>query len=297
MAPSGRTRAAAAVVALFAAVPASAQETVVTAGINARVATGTFGSAQSTTLIYAPATLQVAVSRLELSGYFPWVSITNGSVVPSQGGFVPMRGSMTDAPGAGISMRGPMGGMMGGTSGGTGMPGLSSFVPGLGTRQSGAGDIVFGAGYRVIDRPSQGLQVVASVRVKLPSASTDAGLGTGKRDVAAFGTLRKQTAAGWFYAEGGYVALGDPDGLDLRNAVMWAAGTGRRVRPKLYLLVSANGSSAIVPEFGASLEIGAGVGVPLRQGLNLTIVPSVGLTNASPRAALAVGLSTDLLRR
>lgn len=280
-----------------AALPVAAQGTTVSAGVTLRALTGTFGSAQTTTLIYAPATLQVNTGRFELSGYFPWLTSSDATVVPSQGGFIPMQGTMAGAPGTGIQMGPAMGGMMGGLSGGTSPGGSSAATPAVASRLSGVGDIVAGAGYRVVENPAQRLQVVAGVRVKIPTASAEIGLGIGKPDMAFLGTLRKQFANGWVYVEGGYLVLGDPAGIDLRNSALWAVGAGRRVHRRLYLLMSATGSTAAVPDFGSPIEVGAGIGVSFTRGVNLTVVPAVGLTDASPNVALTVGFSTDLTRR
>ncbi|MEW5982556.1 MAG: transporter [Acidobacteriota bacterium] len=277
--------------------PAAAQGTTVSAGVNIRALTGSFGSTQTTTLFYAPATLQINTGRLELIGYFPWLSLDNATVVPSQGGFIPMRGTMAGAPGTGLPMGGAMGGMMGGPQGIVSPPGAPPALPDVSTRLSGIGDLVVGAGYRVVDDSARGLQVVASTRIKIPTASAETGLGTGRRDIAFLGTIRKQSANGWISAEGGYIVVGDPTGIDLRNSVLWSVGAGRRLQRRLYLLMSAAGSTAIVPEFGAPVEVGAGIGIALGGRLNLTVVPSVGLTDASPRAALTIGFSTDLTRR
>jgi hypothetical protein len=50
--------------------------------------------------------------RLELSALFPYLAIDDWTVALSQGGFVPMRGSLTDAPAAGLTMSGHGGGLM-----------------------------------------------------------------------------------------------------------------------------------------------------------------------------------------
>lgn len=92
------------VAAVTTAVPAAAQETVVSAGLNVRFMSGSFGSNQTTQLVYAPAMLRVDAGRFEVAGFFPYLTIDNGTVAPSQGGFVPMRGTVTSAPAVGLSM-------------------------------------------------------------------------------------------------------------------------------------------------------------------------------------------------
>jgi hypothetical protein len=193
------------------------------------------------------------------------------------------------------------GGMMGGSTGSGGSIGPGSTPPPslthVVTNQGGLGDVVLGAGYRVVNDSATGVQLVVGTRIKLPTASADRGLGTGKRDVAFVGTLRRQFSSGWIYGEGGYILLGDPAGVNLRNSFQWAVGGGRRVASRLYALASAYGNTAILPEFGTPAEIGAGIGITVGHNMNLTIVPSVGLSSASPRVALTIGFGREMLRR
>lgn len=180
--------------------------------------------------------------------YFPFLMVNNGTVVLSEGGFVPMQGTMTAAPGVGM----PMGGAVGGS--GSGMMGNAGTQPGqplvpVPMHQSGFGDIVGSVGYRVVDDRLKGLQVVLSTRLKFPTASASNGLGTGRMDVGVVGTLRTQFDHGWFYGEGGYVVIGNPAGADLRNAVLRSAAAGRQIHTRTDLLASAFGNSAVVPQF------------------------------------------------
>lgn len=292
--------------ALLAGADAGAQPVAVTAGVSVRALSGTFGSEQTTTVVYIPASLRIDVDRLETSFFFPYVSIIDGTVALSQGGFVPMQGSLTAAPGVGMPMGARGSGMMGG-----GMMGGNAGPPGAGpaldattgvpasslTNQSGLGDIVGTVGYRVVDRARARVQVVVGARVKIPTASAVRGLGTGKTDFGALAGVRKQFDQGWLYAEGGYLKVGRPAGVDLRNAAFWSIGTGRRLSGRTSLLASAAGSTPIVREFGAPVEVGAGLGLRAGDRLVLTILPSVGLTDASPRVALTFSLSRRVLER
>lgn len=135
------------------AVPAASQDTTrqtaVTAGVNVRFLSGSFGSDQTTSLLYAPAVLRVETGRFEIGGSFPYLTIHDGTVAPSGGGFVPMRGTLAGAPETGMSMGNNPGGTMSGSSSGmmggssSGMMGGwttgSSVTPGLATNQSGLG--------------------------------------------------------------------------------------------------------------------------------------------------------------
>lgn len=283
---------------LWGAGTARAQDATVTGGINVRLVTGTFGSAQTTHVVYAPATVRVDWRRFEFSASFPFVSVMDGTVLWSGGGYIPMQGSMSGAPGAGIPMtaNGMMGGMMGAyqpvtpppSTPGTSAPTLIS--------SSGFGDIIAAAGYRVVDR-GDGLQVVVGARVKIPSASSAKGLGTGETDMAATVSVRRRLTRGWVYADGGFVKVGDPAGVTLKDAALWGVGGGRQLSSRAFLLVSAYGNTATIPAFGAPAEVSAGLGLKISRRANLTIMPLVGLTNASPKYGIVIGITNDMTRR
>jgi hypothetical protein len=283
--------------AVFAA-GAAGQDATVSAGISVRAVTGTFGTDQTSRLVYSPAMLGVDVGRFELAGFFPFVSLDSGTVTRNEGGFIPMSrvfsastGGATSSPaGMGMHMRGGMGSASAGTAAAGSLIAPAAW-------QSGLGDIVASVGYRAVDRGILGLQVVVNGRAKLPTAAASRGIGTGRADYGVSGVVRRQFTAGWLYGEAGWIVLGDPDGVDLRNAVLWSAGGGRRVTSRLYLLASAYGNSAILPGFGAPFEVESGVGVRFSDHLSVSIMPSAGLSDASPSYGVTLSLSTRFLQR
>lgn len=268
------------------------KETTVTAGVNLRFVSGSFGSDTTTNLVYAPAVLRVESGRFELAGYFPYLTIHDGTIAPSQGGFVPMRGTLTSAPNAGMSMgANAHGGMMGGQAADPLIDSGAALV----TNRSGLGDILASVGYRVVDNAVNGLEVVVGGRVKVPTASSS-GLGTGRTDAGVTATVRKRFSDAWVYAEAGYLYLGDPEDVNLRNAALWSVGVGRRLTKRASLLATAAGNTAILAEFGAPIEIGAGIGIRAGRA-TVSVIPTVGLSDASPRYAVNVGLSAEVFRR
>ena len=71
---------------------------------------------------------------------------------------------------------------------------------------------------------------------------------------------------------------------------------GRRLTNRLGVLFSAAGNTAILDAFGPPVEVGAGVGVRLG-GATLTVIPTVGLSDASPRYAVNVAIGAEIFRR
>lgn len=279
-----------------------AQPVTVSAGVTVRAIAGTFGSDRTTTGVYVPATVRAEVGRFETSWSLPYLGIMDGTAVPSTGGAIPMQGSLPGAPATGMSMgEGGSGGMM---SGGAMMSGAtgSGTVPGSApplmlTNQAGVGDIVGAVGYRVVDRVLTGLQVVVGTRLKFPVASAAKGLGTGRMDVGASATVRRRFARGWAFAEGGYLHVGSPEGVDLRGAAFWNVGAGRELSGPVSLLASVTGNTAIVPDFAPPLELSAGVGLNTGHHYTLSVMPAIGLTEASPNIGLVIGFSRRVFER
>jgi len=208
-----------------------------------------------------------------------------------------MQGAVNGAPSVGMPMSGGMMGETTSPAASSPTSGLTSSPGAVLTSPSGLGDLVGTAGYRVVDNLLTGVQVVASARVKFATASVSQGLGTGRTDVGGAAIVRKRFGSGWLYGELGYIVLGKPAGTDLQNAVTWGVGGGKRLTSRVFLLVSAFGNSAVVSGYDAPAEVGAGLGVRLADHVNLTAIPSVGLSHASPRYGVTVGLSTELWRR
>ncbi len=59
----------------------------VSAGVNVRLVSGSFGSADTTRLVYVPAVLRIDTGRFEIASFFLYLTINDGTVTWSQGGF------------------------------------------------------------------------------------------------------------------------------------------------------------------------------------------------------------------
>ncbi|MCT2558337.1 transporter [Tsuneonella sp. YG55] len=93
------------------------------------------------------------------------------------------------------------------------------------TRQ-GMGDLHLSAAY---DLPVEGFNATLGTGVKVPTASVDKGLGTGKADYSVRADLAKPLGSVTPFAGVAYTVTGDPDGFDLRNALSAQAGASLRL--------------------------------------------------------------------
>lgn len=109
-----------------------------------------------------------------------------------------------------------------GTDGGPILVDTGSPSP-AGRVRNGFGDVTLGATYAVVENGGD-WAVDLSSRVKLPTASDESGLSTGKTDVGVSVDISRAVQGVVPFVSAGYTFLGDPDGYDLRNTVSASAG-------------------------------------------------------------------------
>ncbi len=111
--------------------------------------------------------------------------------------------------------------------------------------QTGAGDAIVGAKFKLLDDYNgDGIGLAIRPSIKLPTASFDDGLGTGKvsfgADVILSKSLNNQAE---IHGMVGYKVNSDPDGFDLGNAFRWGAGLTVPVYRKFQMQAEVIGTS------------------------------------------------------
>ncbi|MEO5761815.1 MAG: OmpA family protein [Vicinamibacteria bacterium] len=110
--------------------------------------------------------------------------------------------------------------------------------------QTGAGDVILGLKYSFLDDYA-GDAVGLAIRptVKLPTASFDKGLGTGKVSAGVDLILSKNfNRKAELTGSIGYVTNGDPKGFDIGHAVRWGVGFAAPIFSKVSLQAEVTGS-------------------------------------------------------
>lgn len=183
-----------------------------TVGLGADYSTGKYGGTQSTDVAYYSAFGRYESGRWTARLTLPWLRITGpGTVV---GGDRPIVLDST---------------------------GQASRVS-----VSGMGDMVGGLTYTAYEGST--LLVDVTGKVKLPTASKDDGLGTGKTDYIvqtdAYATLRPGFTV---FAGVGYRRFGDPDGTDFRNVFSGSTGFTWKVLQQATVGMSFDYRQAVLP--------------------------------------------------
>ncbi len=111
--------------------------------------------------------------------------------------------------------------------------------------QTGASDAIIGLKYKLLDDyAGDGVGLALQPTIKLPTASFDNGLGTGKVSLG-LDLLLSKSLDGKAELHGmvGYKTNGDPDGFNLGNAFRWGAGFSAPVYSRVQVQAEVTGSS------------------------------------------------------
>ena len=165
---------------------------------------GTYGNAQATEILYLPVTAKYAVDDWMLKLTVPYIRVSGpGGVVQGFGRIVP-------------STSGYGGGSFGRTSSGT-----------TANTQAGMGDIVASAGHALYTGEADELDLFGTV--KLGTADSSKGLGTGKNDYSAEADEAHSLGdTSSLLATAGYKIIGAPTGVTVNNVAFGSIGLDQK---------------------------------------------------------------------
>jgi outer membrane protein OmpA-like peptidoglycan-associated protein len=128
----------------------------------------------------------------------------------------------------------------------------------------GLGDLTVGAKFNFTSQTAgNGLATAARLAVKLPTASRNDGLGTGRPDFG-FDLIgsREFGRAIDLSASMGFKFRGDPDGYDLTNGFIWGVGAGFPSRTRLKVIAEMGGEAQFNHEMRYTGATGTGAPPP-----------------------------------
>ncbi len=186
-----------------------------------------------------------------------------------------------------ISIEGP-GGVTGGPDGPIIIgPGDPNAV----TKQSGMGDVVLQASYLFAPSSSDLPYLEVTARVKLPTASENKGLGTGKTDYFIQADVFKTVGNFTPFGTIGYRIAGDPAGFDLNNTAYASAGLGYKFSPGLSggVIVDYRQKSS---DFSSErLEVVPYAVIKSGGNWSLNVYGVIGLADGSPDTGIGLQIS------
>ena len=240
----------AAVIGFGSALPALAADTRFSLGAGVEYTNGTYGSSQSTHVVYAPVTAKLENGVHTAKLILPYLVVST-----------PAGGDIIAIDDSGRSIRDGDGRLV---------------------TESGLGDIVASYGYNLLDSRASGTIVDMVAKIKFGTADATRGLGTGENDYAlqldGLKTLARFTTLGTL----GYKVLGDPVGVNFDN--VWFSAVGGAYR------YSAQGSIGLIYDYrqaataaaDAQREFTAYLGTKTDSGNRFQVYVLAGLSDSSP---------------
>lgn len=157
--------------------------------------------------------------------------------------------------------------------------------------REGIGDLRVDAAYQL---PISGLNASISGGVKLPTASTEKGLGTGETDYRVGADLSKTVGAVTPFAGVSYTKVGDPADYDLEDTLAGHAGAavrlGRSASAHVGYSYEENASGLVDDQ----QRVFGGVNAALGSGLSLGVYGSAGVNGPTDiGAGISLGVRLD----
>lgn len=260
---------------------------------------GRYGTDSRTHVLYTPFSARRLFDAGDLTVVLPFLCISgNGAVTVVNG--LPVRTERIEAAtaaGATSGRAGPDAGTRTTSTSRTGST-TTSLRRGFGVvpqpvTNCGLGDVVVRGRYYVIDERERLPTVAVRAHVKLPTASAERGLGTGRPDEG-IGVEISRTLGGGVMAmvDGGYTVIGEPDGVQYSNAWWYDLGVGKDVASgRVNVSVFFEEHAAIVPGIENGREVLASLTVKGASGWRIQVLGQVGLSDGAPDHGLMFGAS------
>ncbi|WP_243370393.1 transporter [Geotalea sp. SG265] len=227
---------------------AEAADQLFSVGLGFEFTSGSYGTPVRTDAVLVPVTVAVTPGdRAAFSVEIPWVRQSNSNVMAGQ--FLQMLGQQTGM----ATVTGVMG-TPGSGSGMTGSGTTSMTTRDTSKAQSGLGDITLRAGYIIAKEGEIMPQIRPRLSLKIPTADSDRGLGTGKFDEGFAVEFSKWFGDWQSFVEPGYTLQGKASGLSLKNYFSLNGGVGYQLTDSFMPALVIKSSTPLIEGASGLLE-------------------------------------------
>ncbi|MBI3016057.1 MAG: transporter [Candidatus Tectomicrobia bacterium] len=235
---------------LLGAAPAFAADPSGSLSTSVDYSKGDYGTGENTTILSVPFMLGVTpIDRLTLSLTVPYIRQTTQTVFVTGGGVAKRQGRERQ----------------------------------LSRTEEGLGDILMEGEYVLLGEQLTSPEVAGSLKIKLPTADEDRGLGTGEFDeTIGVGFSKTFLERLGLHLDLGYTFIGSPPGTDFRNSFSWSTGAAYLVAQPISVFAFLDGSTAIARDQKNPLEFRFGTEYEPAKAVSLTGSLGVGLSDGSP---------------
>jgi len=256
---------------------------------------GKFGTDSPTEIFHTPITARRLFTDGDLTLVFPFTCITGeGGVTVVDG--VPIRADLTTSTRTSgdtiTSRRGSSTPTRETSTAPTTQTVAAPPAPAARTTSCGLGDVVVRGRYYIVDERAWWPTVALRAHVKAPTASVDAGLGTGRPDEGIGVEVSRAVAGTTFMVDGGYTVIGKPRDVEFRNRWWYDFGIGQDMaRGVVNISMFFEEYSAIVPGHVDARGVLAVLTVRATSGWRLQLSAEAGLSDGAPDHGITVGAS------
>ena len=252
-------------------------------GMTPSFSSGRYGTSARTEVYYNPVTARRLFDTGDVTLVVPLTCIRgNGGIVIVNG--MPVRQERLDGAQTGITTRAS-------TDGTSRTATTTTTVQPV--RQCGLGDVVLRGRYYAIDERGWIPTVAIRAHVKMPTASEEHGLGTGRPDEGVGVEITRTIGRGLLaMLDGGYTIIGDRAGEEFNNNWWYDVGLGQDLAGGVVnLSVFVEEYRALVPGVENAREAMAAVSLKSASGWRVQFSGSVGLSDGAPDHGFTVGAS------
>lgn len=252
-------------------------------GMTPSFSSGRYGTSARTEVFYNPVTARRLFDTGDVTLVLPFTCIRgNGGIVIVNG--MPVRQERLDGAQTGITTRAS-------TDGTSRTATTTTTVQPL--RHCGLGDVVLRGRYYAIDERGWIPTVAIRAHVKMPTASEEHGLGTGRPDEGVGVEITRMIGRGLLaMLDGGYTIIGDRAGEEFNNNWWYDVGLGQDLAGGVVnLSVFVEEYRALVPGVENAREAMAAVSLKSASGWRVQFSGSVGLSDGAPDHGFTVGAS------
>ncbi len=158
-------------------------------------------------------------------------------------------------------------------------------------KREGIGDLSLNAAYQL---PVSSVNATVGATVKLPTASQEKGLGTGKVDYGVSGQLSRKMGSVVPFVGAGYTIIGEPDDFETRNIVSATAGSHLLLGNNSALTASYSYEQSASSSIGDSQSINMGFGTNLTRSVRIGVDGAVGLSDGAPDTKVGLKLRVGI---
>lgn len=210
-----------------------------------------------------------------ISANIPLIASDGGSVSQLGNTFIPTQNEMHG--GGQNPSNDSHGGMMG-----------SGF---LSDKEISIGDLYLNGKYNLTNQHNSIFDLYLNGYIKVPFADESNGLGTGKFDYSLSMGLRKNIESFMFFAELGYLVLGDAQEINYNDPLTYNVGVGTFFTNQNFgLLLSYSGYSKVIDGYAAPAQVSLGIMLNSSHMMGYNIFVSKGLSELNPDYTLSGGM-------